>query len=148
MISGCRLFTENQVGCFWRTLWSEGLLCFVCCVCELYMLSLKTRSCSTLFSLVEARQGWRDQGTPPPGGGLGKGGKKTDHPSPLTSYPVNFSLVRNMLTRTRHSGTDCQESRVFGILWNTCIKKPKKSSTNGMFKRCISVRKAFFPETV
>ena len=57
MISGCRLFTENQVGCFWRTLWSEGLLCFICCVCELYMVSLKTRSCSTLFSFSRARLG-------------------------------------------------------------------------------------------
>ena len=52
-------------------------------------------------------QGWRDQGNTQEGG-LGKDGKKTDHPSLPTCCPVNISLVRNMLSRTTPSGKDYQ----------------------------------------
>lgn len=69
------------------------------------MVSLKTTSCSTLCQFsrgLAVLEGSKEQA----GWGLGKDGKKTDHPSPATSYPVNISLDCNLLARTTPSGTD------------------------------------------
>ena len=146
MIGGCRLFTENQVGCFWRTLWSEGLLCLVCCVCELYMVSIKNTSCSTLFSLVEARQGWRDQGNTHREVDWGRAGRKLNIRLLPPPTPWIFHLFVRCLLVLRIQGQTARNLLSLESSGTLVLKNQKNPLRTGCSRGVLVSARLSFPK--